>query len=53
MAPFDGHSAKPVEVYDLIESDFPNLPKIELFARGARAAWDRWGAEAPMPEAAE
>lgn len=41
------HSEKPDEVYDLIEAYFPNLPKIELNARQARAGWDSWGNEAP------
>lgn len=41
------HSAKPVEAYELIESYFPTLPKIELNAREARAGWDAWGFEAP------
>ena len=50
-APFQAHSAKPVEIYDLIESYFPNLPKIELFARNARRGWSRWGAEAPRDAA--
>ena len=31
------HSEKPAVFYDLIESYFPNLPKIELFARGVAA----------------
>jgi N6-adenosine-specific RNA methylase IME4 len=48
------HSVKPEWAYELIESHFPNLPKIELFARRARPGWDRWGAEAPPDaEAAE
>lgn len=46
-APVREHSRKPDEVYELIEAYFPNLPKIELFARHARPGWDRWGAEAP------
>ncbi len=41
------HSAKPEKFYELIESYFPNLPKIELNARQARAGWDSWGNEAP------
>ncbi len=41
------HSAKPEKFYELIESYFPNLPKIELNARNARAGWDSWGNEAP------
>lgn len=41
------HSAKPDRFYELIEEYFPNLPKIELNARRARAGWDAWGNEAP------
>jgi hypothetical protein len=44
------YSRKPDEAYELIESYFPNLPKIELFARRARPGWDRWGAEVPEAE---
>jgi N6-adenosine-specific RNA methylase IME4 len=40
------HSRKPDEVYTLIEAAYPNLPKIELFARAARPGWDCWGNEA-------
>jgi N6-adenosine-specific RNA methylase IME4 len=41
------HSAKPEVFLELIESYFPNLPKIELNRRGpARAGWDAWGLEA-------
>jgi N6-adenosine-specific RNA methylase IME4 len=47
------HSEKPETVYDLIESYYPGLPKIELNARKAREGWDRWGNEAPEAEAAE
>jgi N6-adenosine-specific RNA methylase IME4 len=56
FAPAREHSRKPDEAYEMIESYFPNLPKIELFARRARPGWDCWGAEAPfgdIPEAAE
>ena len=46
-APVGKHSAKPEIFHQLIEEYFPNLPKIELFARGkARPGWDAWGAEA-------
>jgi N6-adenosine-specific RNA methylase IME4 len=31
-----------------IDRLWPNLPKIELFARRARPGWDRWGADAPV-----
>ena len=40
------HSRKPDAIYKLLEVYFPNLPKVELFARHARPGWDRWGAEA-------
>ena len=40
------HSRKPVEVYTLIENSYPDLPKIELFARNSRKGWDSWGLEA-------
>lgn len=48
--PAGEHSAKPACAYELIENYFPTLPKIELNARGARAGWDTWGAEAPETE---
>ena len=41
------HSEKPVEFYEAIERLWPSARKVELFARAARAGWDRWGAEAP------
>ncbi len=47
------HSAKPDCVYTMIETYFPNLPKVELNARRARKGWKRWGNEAPAAEAAE
>lgn len=40
------HSAKPEQFLELIESYFPNLPKIELNRRGQpREGWDAWGNE--------
>jgi hypothetical protein len=44
------HSEKPAVFYELIESYFPTLPKIELHARGvaARLGWEVWGLEAPL-----
>lgn len=45
-APTRGHSVKPDWQYELIESYFPNLPKIELNARRKRDGWDSWGYEA-------
>lgn len=41
-----GHSEKPTEAYELIEKMYPELPKIELFARSKRKGWDRWGNQA-------
>ncbi len=41
------HSAKPDRFAEIIESYFPNLPKIELNRRGPpRPGWDAWGFEA-------
>jgi N6-adenosine-specific RNA methylase IME4/ParB-like chromosome segregation protein Spo0J len=41
------HSRKPDEAYALIERMYPDLPKIELFARGeARPGWAVWGNQA-------
>ena len=45
----DKHSTKPTFIHNVIEAYFPNLPKIELFARGAaRDDWSAWGNEAPL-----
>ncbi|MER9937450.1 MT-A70 family methyltransferase [Mesorhizobium sp. M0088] len=47
LAPIGGHSEKPDVALEIIESYFPNLPKIELNRRGpARPGWDAWGNEA-------
>lgn len=40
-----GHSSKPEEFYELIESCSPG-PYLEMFARGHRPEWTAWGAEA-------
>lgn len=40
-----GHSSKPVEFYDFVESCSPG-PYLEMFARGNRKDWTSWGAEA-------
>ncbi len=40
-----GHSSKPTESYELIESCSPG-PYLELFARGGRPDWTSWGADA-------
>jgi N6-adenosine-specific RNA methylase IME4 len=39
------HSSKPAEFAALIERMYPNVPKIELFARMHREGWDVWGDE--------
>jgi N6-adenosine-specific RNA methylase IME4 len=41
----NGHSSKPLESYDLIESCSPG-PYVEMFARSNRPSWTAWGAEA-------
>lgn len=41
------HSAKPDDIHRWIEANWPNVPKIELNARQARAGWSVWGHEAP------
>jgi N6-adenosine-specific RNA methylase IME4 len=46
-APVGRHSEKPVIFYELIESYYPTLPRIELYARTTRLSWARWGLEAP------
>jgi N6-adenosine-specific RNA methylase IME4 len=47
-APRREHSRKPDEAYELIEKMFPDLSRIELFARNTREGWDAWGNEAPQ-----
>jgi len=39
------HSRKPDEAYEIIERMYPELPKIELFARQTRPGWEAWGNE--------
>ena len=39
------HSAKPACFAEMIEEMFPNVPAVELFARGQRLGWEVWGAE--------
>jgi N6-adenosine-specific RNA methylase IME4 len=46
-APRGRHSEKPVAFAEMIERLYPNVPKIEMFARKARPGWDVWGNEAP------
>ncbi|MGJ0505626.1 MAG: MT-A70 family methyltransferase [Methylocystis sp.] len=51
LSPRGVHSAKPERFAEIIESYFPNLPKIELNRRGApRPGWDAWGNESEESE---
>jgi N6-adenosine-specific RNA methylase IME4/ParB-like chromosome segregation protein Spo0J len=50
MAPRREHSRKPDEAYELIERMYPELPKIELFARSAREGWAAWGNQVPSQD---
>jgi N6-adenosine-specific RNA methylase IME4/ParB-like chromosome segregation protein Spo0J len=45
--PVGNHSEKPEAFYRIIESYFPSVSKIELFARNARPNWSSWGNQAP------
>ena len=47
FAPVGRHSEKPAVFRKMIETMFPNLPKVEMFARGnAPPGWRFWGNEA-------
>ena len=39
------HSKKPEIAYQIIERLYPDLNKLELYARNERAGWDCWGDE--------
>jgi N6-adenosine-specific RNA methylase IME4/ParB-like chromosome segregation protein Spo0J len=43
------HSMKPNSVRDWIASAYPNVGRIELFARTASPGWMAWGNQAPAP----
>lgn len=43
--PRRGHSQKPIVLYDMLERAYPQLSKVELFARQTREGWDSWGNE--------
>jgi N6-adenosine-specific RNA methylase IME4 len=48
-APVGAHSAKPRRFHKMIEALFPNVPRLEMVARGAGcAAFDQWGNETLM-----
>lgn len=45
-APVGRHSEKPAIFAEIIETMFPTLPRLEMFARGVpRRGWDTWGAD--------
>ncbi len=37
------HSAKPVEVIEMLNSMYPDRSKIELFCRNSQPGWNAWG----------
>jgi len=43
FAPRNEHSAKPQEVYQIIETMYPTYNKLEMFAREEREGWESWG----------
>jgi ParB/RepB/Spo0J family partition protein len=51
-APRGRHSEKPEIFAEMIERLFPNVPRVELFARKARPGWDVWGNEVAATRAA-
>jgi N6-adenosine-specific RNA methylase IME4 len=46
----EAHSAKPIFFYEMIESAYPKLPKIELFCRLPREGWSVWGNQSERQE---
>jgi N6-adenosine-specific RNA methylase IME4 len=47
------HSEKPDCFAEMIANLFPNVPKLEMFARKTRPGWDVWGNEIPPPQEAQ
>ena len=41
--PSTKHSKKPLCAYEMIDSMFPDVKKLELFARNEYKDWDCWG----------
>ena len=52
VVPRREHSRKPDEAYELIERMYPDLPRIELFARQARPGWDAMGERGGIADSA-
>lgn len=44
------HSKKPECAYLMLEDMFPNVNKLEMFARNTRQGWDSWGNECENKE---
>ena len=44
-SPVGAHSEKPAKFRALIEDLFPNVPKLEMFARQSHEGWEAWGNE--------
>lgn len=44
------HSQKPEIAYEIIERLYPDINKLEMYARNTRLGWDCWGNEAPEIE---
>lgn len=49
-APSTVHSHKPECVYNMLDDMFPNVNKLELFARNHKKGWDCWGNQTNMFE---
>ena len=49
-APSREHSEKPEIVYDMLETLYPKIPKIEVFARRERPGWASFGNQLPTEE---
>jgi N6-adenosine-specific RNA methylase IME4 len=46
------HSAKPVEFYDIIETNYTHGRRLTMFARGEREGWDVYGHVSEITDAA-
>lgn len=44
--PTGKHSQKPSKIYELLETMYKGVSKIELFCRNPREGWDAWGNQA-------
>lgn len=44
------HSKKPEVSYEIINRLYPNLKKLEMYARQERAGFDCWGNEVPVQD---